>query len=223
MPTKESANEEYIANRNTGSKEEQQSKKKKSGEGEAANIAGCSFSVYPLDNHYVQLIQSALEMVDMSKVWSKTDDISTTVRGPLAQVFDVSKAVFMHAAKTGKHVTLRATYSIGCPGDNKGEAYMSQDAEPANASSLEGLNQESSVKFALYPMGEKDYMELINKQIKALEQKVKVSRSHYETRLDGDAHKIFQGLERAFRETNEAGSPHTVMTVAMVAHNQSTP
>lgn len=221
MPTEESANEEYIDNSNTGSDHEEEVQK--SSGADVSNIAGCSFSVYPMNDRYVELIESALEMVNMSKVWNNTDDVSTVVRGRLSHVFDVSKAVFLHTAKTGEHVTLRATYSIGCPGDNIGEAYMAQNDEPVNASSTDAIDQNVSVKFALYPLGGNDYMDAINRQIEAMKETVEVTESHYETRLDGDANDIFDGLEKAFRETGEAGSSHTVMTVTMVAHNEDTP
>ena len=51
-----------------------------------------------------------------------TDDVTTTVRGKLVHVFDVTKAIFIHAATTGEHVAFQATYSLGCPGDSSGDA-----------------------------------------------------------------------------------------------------
>ncbi len=43
-------------------------------------IAGCRFTLYPMSDRFVELILGALEATDLSKVWSKTDEVSTCVR-----------------------------------------------------------------------------------------------------------------------------------------------
>ncbi len=185
-----------------------------------AEIAGCSFSVYPIDSNYIEIINSALKKVNRSKVWSKTDDVSTVLRGRISHVFDVSRAVFVQAAEAGEHVTLRATYSIGCFGDEAGDVpSINDDDERLNEEVSADLNRPVSVKFALYPMGDENYAEVINNQIEAIkEQGINTSLKHYETRLEGDTEKVFNGLENVFRDTGN-DSAHIVMTVAMVAHN----
>src|SRR5699024_521117 len=66
-----------------------------------SRIAGCSFSIHPMSDNFIEIITNALEKVDTSKVWMQTDDVTTTVRGKMVHVFDVTKAIFLHAAKTG--------------------------------------------------------------------------------------------------------------------------
>ncbi|HEX6983710.1 MAG TPA: YkoF family thiamine/hydroxymethylpyrimidine-binding protein [Balneolaceae bacterium] len=195
------------------------SEPKKDIEKEDIEIAGCSFSIYPLNANYIEIIRSALDSVDLSKVWSKTDDVSTVIRGRISHVFSISKDVFLQAAQTGEHVTLRATYSIGCPGDDSGDVKMEENHEPVKTST--DISRPVSVKFALYPLGGKgNYIEIIKNQIEAVkEQDISVTVEHYETRLEGDAEKIFNSLEKVFRNSEMSGSVHTVMTVTMVAHN----
>lgn len=186
-----------------------------------SNIAGVSFSLHPMSDDFIQIIESALNEVDTSKVWMNTDDVTTTVRGKLIHVFDVTKAIFTHAAKTGKHIAFQATYSLGCPGDSSGDVYMSEDESPVNRDQIKNTNQPVSAKFSLYPLGGGSYMEIIYDQIEAMKEHVTVSSAHYSTHLNGEAISIFNGLEQVFQTTVEAGSSHTVMTVSISANSPS--
>ena len=185
-------------------------------------IAGCSFSVYPMCDQFADLILDALKDVDTSKVWLHTDEVSTIVRGRIPHVFDVSSAVFMQAASSGEHVVFSGTFSLGCPGDTEGHIYMAEDDIRTNAEALNKIEQDVAAKFALYPMGGGNYMEVIYEQIEAMkEHGVEVAPTHYETKLAGPAQNILRGLEKAFRETDKAGSDHTVMTVTVSANSPS--
>jgi uncharacterized protein YqgV (UPF0045/DUF77 family) len=55
-----------------------------------SEITGARFSIYPMSDRFVDIIKSALEEVDTSKVWMETDDVSTCVRGRSEHVFDVA-------------------------------------------------------------------------------------------------------------------------------------
>ncbi|MEK3905729.1 YkoF family thiamine/hydroxymethylpyrimidine-binding protein [Oceanobacillus sp. FSL W7-1309] len=186
-----------------------------------SDIAGASFSIHPMSDQFIEIIKGALEEADTSKVHMDTDDVTTTVRGKLTHVFDVTKAIFAHAAKSGKHVAFEATYSLGCPGDSMGEAYMAEDEIPLNAEHVKHIKQRVAAKFSLYPLGGGSYMDVIYSQIEAMKQYVDVSHAHYATRLDGEAIAIFDGLEKVFKATVEGGSSHTVMTVSMSANSPS--
>ena len=186
-----------------------------------SDIAGASFSIHPMSSGFIDIIMGALEEADTSKVHMDTDDVTTTVRGKLVHVFDVTKAIFLHAAKTGEHVAFQATYSLGCPGDSKGEAYMAEDDIPLNAKQVKEIKQPCAAKFSLYPLGGGDYMDAIYSQIEAMKKYVEVSHAHYSTRLDGEALDIFHGLEQVFKATVEGGSSHTVMTVSISANSPS--
>jgi len=183
-------------------------------------IAGCSFSVYPMSDRFSNLILDALKATDSSKVWMKTDKVSTIARGRISHIFDVSQAVFLQVAKSGVHTVYSATFSVGCPGDTAGHSYMAEDETPMNLKENSSIKQEISAKFALYPMGGGNYMDLIYEQIEAMQEHgVEVTPTHYETMLEGSAQDVFKGLEQVIRATEEAGSSHTIMTVTISANS----
>ncbi|SFJ47914.1 YKOF-related Family [Halobacillus dabanensis] len=185
-----------------------------------SRIVGCSFSVHPMSDQFVSYIKTSLQEVDTSKVWMHTDDVTTTVRGRMEHVFDVTKAILLHIAKTEVHVAFQGTFSIGCPGDSSGDVYMDETTERMNEAETRDIQQYIAAKFSLYPMGGGNYMDTIYSQIEAMKEKgVTVSPAHYSTRLEGDTHDIFSGLEDVFRETENSGSSHTVMTVTVSANS----
>ncbi|HET6527522.1 MAG TPA: YkoF family thiamine/hydroxymethylpyrimidine-binding protein [Balneolaceae bacterium] len=209
MPSaSEEPREEYIEEPNTASEPK-----------EDIETAGCSFSIYPLNANYIEIIRSALDSVGLSKVWHKTDDVGTVIRGRISHMFDITRDVFLQAAQSGEHVTLRAMYSIGGPGETTDDINKNEDHEPIKSSA--DISRPVSVKFALYPLGkENSYIDIINNQIKAIkEMGISASVEHYETRLEGDAEELFGALEKVFRNTEMSGSVHTVMMVTAVAHN----
>src|SRR5690625_4979360 len=97
-----------------------------------SEIAGASFTLSPMSDDFVEVIESTLSAVNTSKLWLETDDVSTIIRGKLIHVFDVTKAICLQAAKSGKHVSFQATYSLGCPGDTEADAYLASDDTPSN-------------------------------------------------------------------------------------------
>ncbi|GAA0346677.1 HMP/thiamine ABC transporter substrate-binding protein ThiU [Bacillus carboniphilus] len=187
-----------------------------------SRIAGCRFSLYPMTDDFVNVILSALKEVDTSKVWVQTDDVSTCIRGRISHVFDVTKAIFLHAAKTGEHVVINGTYSIGCPGDSEGDVYLVENDERLNAEKSAEIKQPVACQFALYPMGNGEYMDAIYSEVQKIKDKgVEVTSVHYATRLDGEAHSIFTGLENCFTNVEKHVS-HVVMTFNISANSPST-
>lgn len=188
-----------------------------------SRIVGCRFSVYPMTDNFVEVIKGALEEVDTSKVWQHTDDISTCIRGRSEHVFDVAKAIFIHAAKTGVHVVFNGTFSIGCPGDSDADTYMSEDDVRLNESVSNKERVEVATQFALYPMNNPDYMQIIAEQCAvAQEQGTFTKGVHYASRLDGDANAVFQTLEEAFVNTSKSKEQsHVTMTAIISANSPS--
>ncbi|MFD1412380.1 Ykof family thiamine-binding protein [Oceanobacillus jeddahense] len=186
-----------------------------------SRITGCQFTLFPMSDDFAEVILSTLEKVDMSKVWKSTDDVTTCIRGKRVHIFDVTKALFLHAAKTGKHVAMSGTYSIGCPGDSSADVYMDESNELMNESSSEAVQQQAGCKFSLYPLGEEDYMEKIYQQIDwSKTTEVSVSHAHYATRLDGDVHDIFRVLQQSFEQVQNVVS-HVTMTFTISANSPS--
>ncbi|ALX49094.1 YkoF family thiamine/hydroxymethylpyrimidine-binding protein [Lentibacillus amyloliquefaciens] len=186
-----------------------------------SRLAGCQFTLFPMSDKFVDIILGALEEVDTSKVWKDTDDVSTCVRGKMVHVFDVTKALFLHAAKTGEHVAMSGTFSIGCPGDTEADSYMDEADAPVNETKLNELYRKAGCKFSLYPMGRADYMEAIYEQIDLSKHRnVEVSADHYATRLDGDVKAIFEALHQSFDSVQEKVS-HVTMSFTISANSPS--
>ncbi|TFJ91935.1 YkoF family thiamine/hydroxymethylpyrimidine-binding protein [Lentibacillus salicampi] len=186
-----------------------------------SRIAGCKFTLYPMSDQFVDIILGVLEEVDTSKVWKDTDDVSTCVRGKMVHVFDVTKALFLYAAKTGEHVAMSGTFSIGCPGDTDADSYMDEADTPLNEAKSNQVSQEAGCKFSLYPMGREDYMDAIYEQIDLSKHRnVEVSASHYATRLDGDVKDIFGALHQSFDSVQEEVS-HVTMSFTISANSPS--
>ncbi|RNA68638.1 YkoF family thiamine/hydroxymethylpyrimidine-binding protein [Alteribacter keqinensis] len=189
-----------------------------------SRIVGCRFSIYPMADNFVDIIIGALKEVDTSKVWMKTDDVSTCVRGRSEHVFDVTKAIFTHAAKTGVHVVFNGTFSIGCPGDSEGDTYMSESDERLNEEASRVEKVEVATQFALYPLNNPDYMQVIADQVGvAADHGTFTKGVHYASRLDGDVHDVFQSLEEAFVNASKTDDrSHVTMTAAVSANSPST-
>ncbi|TFB21810.1 thiamine-binding protein [Filobacillus milosensis] len=186
-----------------------------------SRIAGCQFTLYPMSDKFVDIILSALDKVDTSKVWKDTDDVSTCIRGKMVHIFDVTQAIFLHAAKTGEHVAMSGTFSIGCPGDSSGDVFMDENDQPQNKAGIQDIKQQAGCKFALYPMGHEDYMKKIMDQIDLSKSRgVEVSESHYATRLDGDVKDIFNTLQESFDQVQQVVS-HVTMTFTISANSPS--
>ncbi|WP_100009991.1 YkoF family thiamine/hydroxymethylpyrimidine-binding protein [Lentibacillus sediminis] len=186
-----------------------------------SRIAGCQFTLFPMSDKFADIILGALDEVDTSKVWKDTDDVSTCVRGKMVHVFDVTQALFLHAAKTGEHVAMSGTFSIGCPGDTEADSYMDETDTPLNEEKSSQISREAGCKFSLYPMGRTDYMDAIYEQIDLSKHRnIKVSSAHYATRLDGDVKDIFQALHQSFDRVQEKVS-HVTMTFTISANSPS--
>ncbi|MET3684345.1 uncharacterized protein YqgV (UPF0045/DUF77 family) [Alkalibacillus flavidus] len=186
-----------------------------------SRIAGVQFTLFPMSDNFVDIILSALDEVDHSSVWKETDDVTTCMRGKIVHIFDITKAIFLHAAKTGEHVAMSGTFSVGCPGDNEADVYMAESDEPVNAPNLSANEQQAGCKFAIHPLGRDDYMDKIYEQIDLSKARgVDVSPSHYMTRLDGDVASIFDAMEEAFEAVQQEVS-HTTMTFTISANSPS--
>jgi energy-coupling factor transport system substrate-specific component len=187
-----------------------------------SEITGARFSIYPMSDRFANIILSALNKVDTSKVWMETDDVTTCVRGRSEHVFDVVKAIFLEASRNGDHIVLNATFSNGCPGDSAGDVYLSETPERLNEEKYQKVNQEVAVHFALYPMGIPTYMNVIMDQVAlAQDQGTFTKGIHYASRLDGNANAVFKTLEDSFIGAHESDSTHIVMTVTMSANSPS--
>ncbi|EJW14548.1 Ykof family thiamine-binding protein [Paenibacillus alvei] len=188
-----------------------------------SRIVGCRFSIYPMSDRFVDIILGALRNTDLSKVWSHTDDVSTWVRGRSEHVFDVVQSIFLHSAAGGEHAVLNATFSIGCPGDTQGDAFISTDDMRMNAERNQAIPLQVAAHFALYPLGTPDYMDTIYEIIGLAKEEGTFDESaHYASRLEGEAQRVFATLEHAFNRAQKTDKSHVVMTTTISANSPST-
>lgn len=182
-------------------------------------IVGFRFSLHPMADDFVSVIKGALEQTDTSNVWMHTDDVSTVIRGKQVHVFNVAKAITLHAAKTGKHIALSGTFSAGCPGDTAGDVYLDKEEKIANT---DATNQYVSSQFALYPMNNPDYMNVIYREVdRAKEWGVYNETMHYASGIHGDIHDVFAFYEETFSHARSEEHKHLVMTVSMSINSPS--
>jgi hypothetical protein len=136
---------------------------------------------------FVPLILSAVEGLDRLGVEVETDDVSTCLLGEEPNLFEALRVAFGRAACTGAHVVLSATFSAGCPGEPEGDVCVPR-AYDGPSGGEEGWSAEAyrlpelvSAQFALYPLGERGYMDTIYGEIERARQAgvVKVVGRHF--------------------------------------------
>lgn len=179
------------------------------------------FTLSPMSDDFVRVILNTLDKTNTSKVWMETDDVSTVIRGKSVHVFDVTKAICVYAAQTGKHVSFQARYSLGCPGNEETEAFLSMDDKKEHTYTVEDEKIYAAAKFSLYPIGAADFTETILNQIEKMKTYVKVSRVPTATKLEGSLTAMFNGLEEVFDATVDAGADHVVMVVSVSMNSPS--
>ncbi|MDR2387902.1 MAG: Ykof family thiamine-binding protein [Deltaproteobacteria bacterium] len=170
--------------------------------GSNKDLAGCRFSLYPLDRSYEEIILGALSKVDLSKIWSQTEALSTVYRGRLSQVFDCLSAVFVYSFRENLHVCLEAQAILGCPGDDDTDQPPPLDDLTVNRKDLEGQDFLVKAKLALYPLGRPDYLPIIAQAFHLAEKAdLKPKIIHYATKIDGPVLKVFDYLKEVLAIT----------------------
>src|SRR5690625_895622 len=96
------------------------------------NFAGIRFSLDPQTDNFAEIILSALDEIDTSNVWSKTDATSTVYRGEKSAIFDAVKAGFVHTYREGVHGKTTMTISQGCGSDADAADYKHLSGERIN-------------------------------------------------------------------------------------------
>lgn len=164
--------------------------------GSKKGIAGTRFSLSPMSDNFKEIILSAIEEVDTSKVWSKTDATSTVYRGKESAVFDALKAVYVQAYREDVHMNLQMTITKGCPGDSDADFTLELEDTRVNEEKSQEVDFPVTGKFALYPMGSDNYLSLIENIVnEGIDRDVIGGSGHYTTYLKGNVHQVFDYLE----------------------------
>lgn len=182
------------------------------------NLTGIRFSLAPMSDRFIDIILGAVSKVDVSKVWSETDELSTVYRGRRIHVFDALKACFIEAYTPDVHMTMEATVSKGCPGDSLADSYMDQDDSLANENRIKDAHFPVACKFSLYPMGVGDYMKDIAWVVnRGIDLGVYDRSTHYCTVVKGDVQDIFRYFEEIAGYC-EQHIDHYIMEITMAVN-----
>lgn len=181
--------------------------------------AGAQFNLSVMSDDFAEVISGALDSVDTKKVWMKTDDVATAATGSIQDVFDVVKAIYLNAAKTGLHVEMSGNIVLG--GCNTGEDENDKNEVRLNDEAAGRISQKAGCRFSIYPLGEAGYVEKITKAAEKLgDHGVEVSTAPFATRLDGEVNDIFAAMEGIFTELQET-SEHVVMPFTISCNSPS--
>ncbi len=177
-------------------------------------FSGAQISLYPMSDDFVGVITSALGALDpyRERLRIETDDVSTLIVGTPDVVFAAMQALFVAAAKTGKHCVLHATISRGCPGEpddpicavpemNGPLAPLDERKAQALAavSSIGQSGQPVAAQFSLYTLGIGQHMDEIYGCIDFIKSSGVFDRSkNFCTKLRGDAAPVFATVGEAF-------------------------
>lgn len=188
----------------------------------SVDITGCRMGLYPMSDTFVDIILSAVQKIDTSKVWASTDHLSTVYRGRQTHVVDCAKAAFVYAQKKDVHMVGEFTFSKGCPGDVDADRYLASDDLTCNNTALADGEFYTYAKISLYCFGIPNYMEHIAYIVNLAKQKgLKPQSAHYVTMLEGSANALFSYFEEALAYAHQH-IPHYVLE-ATLSVNSPTP
>lgn len=185
-------------------------------EAQEQNFAGIRFSLDPQTDEFSDIILSALDEIDLSNVWSKTDATSTVYRGEKSAVFDAVKAAFVHSYREGMHGKTTMTISQGCGSDEDAAEYKDLSSDRVNDAKSREKNFKIIGKFQLYPMGVTDYNDTIMEIVEeAKNREIYEGTQYYTTFLMGSVHEIFDYLEYVSDQTKKITGHHVIETQLM--------
>lgn len=199
-------------------------------------FSGAQISLYPMTDGFVGVILDAIVALDQYRgdLRIETDDISTLIVGPPEMIFPAMRDLFVRAAASGKHCTLSAAVSRGCPGEPDDPICTPDPATFAAgslrdriAAALETVGnaaptgQEIAAQFSLYPLGSGHHMDEIWGCIDFLKRSGVFDRSkNFCTKLRGDAGPVFATLAEAFLRFG-APQGHVALDLTVSANSPS--
>jgi hypothetical protein len=186
-----------------------------------ADVTGCRFSLYPMSDDFIGIILGSVGKIDVSKVWSSTDHLSTVYRGRQRHVIDCARAAFVYSWKKDIHMTGEFTFSRGCPGDVDADSFMQADDKLCNSEAVSAGDFYTYAKISFYVFGAADYMEHI-RYVVELAQKhgLKPKSAHYVTLLEGSANALFNYFDETLSYAHKNLS-HYVLEATLSVNSPS--
>ena len=185
-----------------------------------AGYFGARFSLYPMTDRYVPVILGAIEGLRRDGLEVQTDDVSTFIKGDRNVTWSTLEDVFATAARSGEHVVMTVLLSHGCPGEELCEVDPLTGTAAAPIAHL-GRGVRASAQWALYPLGEPDYMRTIDEAIASTKRAgVFTAGRHFVSHLDGDVADVLAAIRSAFDAACERAS-HVAAHLTLSANSPS--
>ncbi|MDP9319794.1 MAG: Ykof family thiamine-binding protein [Chloroflexota bacterium] len=186
-----------------------------------AGYFGARFSIYPMTDRYVPVIQDAIDGIPAlasSGLEVETDDVSTFIKGDRNAVWATLEGAFAKAARSGEHVVMTVLVSHGCPGEELCEI----DPRTGTADAAQphpGAGVPVSCQWSLYPLGEPGYMDVIYTAIADTKDAgVFATGRHFVSHLNGDLDRVLGSIRRAFDVSCESAA-HVAAHITLSANS----
>ena len=186
-------------------------------------LVGCQFSLYPMTDKFVDVILGSVSSLDERKdLRISRDELSTLLVGSAQAIFDAVLDCFVAADRLAQgHLVLNALFSQGCPGEPDDEICRPEKSSQTVAgtgvgnTSVEPSGVEVCAQFAVLPMGDPGYMDIIYREIATVKSSSLAYRAkNFCTRIDGDARAVFDALQHAFTSAAQDVG-HVVVTATI--------
>jgi uncharacterized protein YqgV (UPF0045/DUF77 family) len=190
-----------------------------------------------MSDDFVGVILGSLSALDpyRSAFRIETDDLSTLLVGPPAQLFPAMRDLHVAASANGVHCVLSATVSRGCPGEpddpictSSGDFDDDVPLDSRIAAALRSVRnapmtgQTIAAQFSLYPLGDDRHMDEITGCIDFLKRSGVFDRSkHFCTKLRGDAGPVFEAVGQAFLSFGGGTNRHVALDLTASANSPS--
>mmetsp|Transcript_34799 Transcript_34799/g.70396 ORF Transcript_34799/g.70396 Transcript_34799/m.70396 type:complete len:237 (+) Transcript_34799:114-824(+) len=199
-------------------------------------FTGVRISLYPKVNDsqsLKQTIKDAVSGISDLGLEVRADDVSSALLGPEPALFEAVRAVFGRAcrAEGEPHVSMIATFSAGCPGEDDDDSPMPERTVHAGDDWIDDamiLPSRVACQYAVYPLGTVDYMSTIYSVIDHAKASpsYKDGKSHFCTMLDGDGAEVFDVLRSSFelaraKHSESGGGSHVTMTATLTANKSA--
>ncbi|MCL2501170.1 MAG: Ykof family thiamine-binding protein [Defluviitaleaceae bacterium] len=152
--------------------------------------AECRFSLSVMNDDYAAMIMNAIACVDVSRVQSHTDALSTTYRGGIGHTVDALRSCFIIINDRKTHITMEAAFTKG-GSDGIQTVALSRQAIPDAAFDV-------LAKYAVYPLGTMETTPYImyTEQL-AKDSGIFTNQAPYGAELYGDEKSIFAFIQNA--------------------------
>lgn len=195
-------------------------------------FTGLRFSLYPKvkgDQSLKKAIKNAVRGLPDLGLEVRPDDVSSSLLGPEPALFEAVRVAFGRACRVEgePHVAMVCTFSAGCPGEPDESPLPPRTVHDGGVQWIDDafdLPSRVACQFAVYPLGNKEYMTTIYDVIEEAKKSASYKdgmKTHFCSMLDGDGIEVFDVIRSCFdlarQRHAERGGGHVTMTATFTA------